>query len=154
MQTLLVSSCYCIPRNQLISSRRLLTLEDGYADLGIWSAAEPVVGILGCCLLTYGPLLKRFRQRFGLTELGSDASNPTAASKHDGRDGTKVTFRSNAGYSRNRDSETFELTEVADNGNFSFGRAASVHCESTESATEDQQMSKDSIYVKYNVSVV
>jgi hypothetical protein len=114
-------------------------------DLGIWSAAEPVIGLLGCSLLTYGPFVNAFRQKVGLTVAGSTENRSKAAfSKHDPREG-----RSNLGYSRHRDSEAFELNDSKQN----VMRPASAHCESTDT-TDDLEFGKDSIYVRHDVTVV
>ncbi|KAJ5802122.1 uncharacterized protein N7503_004572 [Penicillium pulvis] len=39
-----------------------IDLTYGYVELGMWSAVEPVTGLLCCSLMTYGPFIKRIRQ--------------------------------------------------------------------------------------------
>ncbi|TPR10589.1 hypothetical protein CAN33_0022910 [Aspergillus niger] len=34
----------------------------GYVELGMWSAVEPVTGLICCSLMTYGPFIKKLRQ--------------------------------------------------------------------------------------------
>lgn len=50
-----------------LSTSRVKLIRSGtYVDLILWSIAEPVVGLVCCCLPTYGPLLRMFRNQIGL----------------------------------------------------------------------------------------
>jgi len=84
-----------------------------HVSLGLWSAAEPIIGLLSCSLLTYGPLLTRLRRQFGLTT--TDTGKSGSSNTFTRQSGTLSTAakRSNIGYSRHRDSDTFELNSDA-----------------------------------------
>lgn len=51
-----------------------------------WHLAENVVGLVGCCLPTYRPLLKRYvpALKLGSSNARSDPSNPRSADKRQG----------------------------------------------------------------------
>lgn len=60
---------------------QFLTLLGEYVSLGLWSGAEPVSGLLCCCLPTYAPLMRRLVKS---TRLGSWNSS-TGSSHRDSR---------------------------------------------------------------------
>ncbi|QKX54326.1 uncharacterized protein TRUGW13939_01412 [Talaromyces rugulosus] len=90
-----------------------------FVDLGLWSAAEPVTGLLCCSLVTYGPFVKRIPRFFGgssTQDTGTSLKSTTNATK------TTITTKNNsiyghnnAGYRRQRSSDEIELNNYAGN---------------------------------------
>lgn len=85
-----------------------------YPTIGLWSAGEPIVGLLCCSLPAYTPLLRRFLARFkiGWTHMSERSSRGKSNNPSSLLPGTVRT----KGYQRStKDSDTFELTN-ADHG--------------------------------------
>lgn len=118
-----------------------------------------MIGLLSCCLLTYGPLVIAFRRRV-VTTISGDSQIATKGgfSRHDAPES-----RSNNGYKRhpnNRDdadSETFELTH-SDNKVPATSAISRANCESTDAPGRDletqRRLTAGQIHVRQEYSVI
>ncbi|KAH8703286.1 hypothetical protein BGW36DRAFT_443399 [Talaromyces proteolyticus] len=83
-----------------------------FVDLGLWSAAEPVTGLLCCSLVTYGPFVKRIPRWLGGSGQKTETSlkSATTTTKKNSTYGYN-----NAGYRRQRSSDEIQLNSFAAN---------------------------------------
>jgi hypothetical protein len=73
---------------------------DNLVDLGLWSNAEPVTGLLCCSFLTYGPFIQKTRARMTKYTMGSGIST------------TQKQLVGSMGYKRHWNSDEYQLNSV------------------------------------------